>query len=106
MYRRYHGWTFALDGRLTKATKLQGIEDFKARDYGLVPIRVETWGPFVLALLGSHTGLATDLPPAVEPWLGDGGKAMVAAGVHDALRFVRRRVYELHCNWKVNHQRA
>ena len=38
----YHGWTYSLEGKLTKATRLKDIEDFKAKDHGLVPIRTQT----------------------------------------------------------------
>ena len=37
----YHGWKYGLDGRLLKATKLKGIQDFKAREFGLRPIQVQ-----------------------------------------------------------------
>ena len=41
----YHGWTYSLDGRLRRATRLKGIKDFKATQFGLVPIQVvEKWG--------------------------------------------------------------
>ena len=41
----YHGWTYSLDGRLRRATRLKGIKDFKAAQFGLVPIQVvEKWG--------------------------------------------------------------
>ena len=55
----------------------------------------------MFALLGSHTGLAADDAAGVEDWLGEGGKELAAAGTHDALKFVRRRVYDVQCNWKV-----
>ncbi len=35
----YHGWTYLLDGRLERATRLKGIEDFSAKNFGLIPIR-------------------------------------------------------------------
>jgi hypothetical protein len=31
----YHGWTYDLSGRLIKATRLTGIEGFRAEDNGL-----------------------------------------------------------------------
>lgn len=43
----YHGWTYSLEGRLVKAIGLKGIQDFKARDYGLVPMAAATWGHLV-----------------------------------------------------------
>jgi choline monooxygenase len=36
---------------LIKATRLKGIENFKAKDFGLNPIRVKQWGPTVLVNL-------------------------------------------------------
>ena len=38
------------EGRFRGATKLKGIKDFAAKDYGLVPIRLDTWGQFVFIL--------------------------------------------------------
>ena len=35
------------EGRFRGATKLKGIKDFAAKDYGLVPIQLNTWGQFV-----------------------------------------------------------
>jgi hypothetical protein len=39
-----------MEGRFRGATKLKGIKDFAAKDYGLVPIRLDTWGQFVFIL--------------------------------------------------------
>ena len=35
------------EGRFRGATQLKGIKDFAAKDYGLVPIQLDTWGQFV-----------------------------------------------------------
>ena len=43
----YHGWTYGLDGRLTRALRLKGIKDFKARDFGLKSVAVAEFGPLV-----------------------------------------------------------
>lgn len=96
----YHGWTYALDGRLMKAPRLKGIRDFRAGDNGLHPLRVQQWGPLIFL----HFGAAPDGPdntPSVEQWLGRGGEAMVAGGAHDELCHVARREYVVDCNWKV-----
>src|SRR5580700_4696214 len=47
----YHGWVYGLDGKLQAAREMEGTEDFDKADFGLVPIRVETLGPFVFANL-------------------------------------------------------
>jgi hypothetical protein len=43
----YHGWTYGLDGRLTRANRLRDIKDFKTRNFGLKPMAVAEWGPLV-----------------------------------------------------------
>src|SRR3954469_20722306 len=48
---RYHGWTYGLDGSLRACPEMEDTENFDKADFGLVPIRVERWGPFVFANL-------------------------------------------------------
>jgi len=64
-------------GRLVKATRLKGIQDFKASSYGLHPIAVDTWGHFVFLHLQGGAGraaaqapAAAASPPSVAEWLG------------------------------------
>src|SRR2546423_815354 len=58
-----HGGTYGPDGRLQVARKMDGTENFDKADFGLVPIRVEQWGPFIFANLD-------DQPPALSEVLG------------------------------------
>eukprot|EP00897_Mesotaenium_endlicherianum_P002117 jgi/Mesen1/1933/ME000146S01028 len=108
----YHGWTYALDGRLKKATRLAGIRNFSPKEYGLVPLQVGTWGPFVLLLSGGSrcSSSRQQLEEALREeeqleaaWVGgDAAQVLRAAGVCDArLQHVRRTHYTLLCNWKV-----
>ncbi len=54
-------------GRLRQATRLKGIKDFSARDYGLHPITLDTWGPFIfLHLSRGPPALNTQSPPRLE----------------------------------------
>ena len=54
----YHGWTYGLDGRLTRANRLRDIKEFKTKDFGLKPMSVAEWGPlvFVNADAGADSG--------------------------------------------------
>ena len=90
----YHGWTYALDGRLTKAKRLKGIQDFSARNFCLKPIEVETWGPMVFIRL-SEDGV--DLQQWLKPLL----NTTQRMGFSEGLKFVERRKYKVACNWKV-----
>ncbi|KAK9806625.1 hypothetical protein WJX73_001477 [Symbiochloris irregularis] len=96
----YHGWTYSLDGRLVKAIGLKGIQDFKARDYGLVPMRAATWGHFVF--VQPCLPSSREKVESLEEHLGAAGPELRAAGMADEdLVHVASRSYHLNCNWKV-----
>jgi len=40
----YHGWTYNLNGSLTKSTSMKGIKNFRPKNYGLKPINLERLG--------------------------------------------------------------
>lgn len=92
--------TTDLQGRLRKATRLRGIENFKASDMGLRPMHVQTWGAFVFI---AHEPGSTTL----ETWLGEGGAALLPRlPSAEAFVHVGRKEYMLQCNWKVSNCRA
>jgi choline monooxygenase len=92
---RYHGWTYGLDGTLRACPEMEATEDFRKEDFGLLPIRVERWGPFVFA----------NLDPQAAPLLETMGNipAEVARAGYDVdnMRLIERRDYVIECNWKV-----
>lgn len=67
------------------------------QENGLVPIRVGTWGPFVLISLEDTKGVST----TEEGWLGSAGPLLTSAGIDDLLQHVATREYVMNCNWKV-----
>ncbi|MBS1912034.1 MAG: aromatic ring-hydroxylating dioxygenase subunit alpha [Bacteroidetes bacterium] len=90
---QYHGWTYNLDGSLRHAPEFEGVQAFNRNDFGLVPIRVETWGPFAFVNM-DHAAM-----PLAE---------MLGAITSDTARFdfnamhrVERREYPLAANWKL-----
>ena len=92
---RYHGWTYGLDGALRAAPEMDASEGFDKADFGLVPVRVESWGPFIFA------NLDADAPPLAEV-LGTIPHEVLAAGYDvGSMTLVERREYEIACNWKV-----
>jgi choline monooxygenase len=89
----YHGWTYDLDGRLSKAPRMAGVEDFERSTLSLTPIAVTTWGPLVFVCLGEP-------PPTLSERLS--GLSAALDGTHwDELVFVAQETYEVPCNWKV-----
>jgi choline monooxygenase len=92
---RYHGWTYGLDGALRAAPEMELTEDFDPACFGLQPVRVERWGPFVFVNLDDHA------PPLAE-MLGSIPAEVAAAGFDiSAMARVERRDYIVECNWKV-----
>ncbi|XP_021616862.1 choline monooxygenase, chloroplastic isoform X2 [Manihot esculenta] len=97
----YHAWTYGLDGGLLKATRITGMQNFK--EFGLIPLNVATWGPFVLLNVGkeSSTHQEVDGNMVESEWLGSCSDALKTNGVDSSLSYVCRRVYDIECNWKV-----
>jgi choline monooxygenase len=89
----YHGWLYGLDGCLRTTPEFEGVEDFDRQEFGLVPIRVETWGPFAFVNMDAAA------PPLLEV-LGN-IPAETARFDFGAMRKVERRDYYVNCNWKV-----
>lgn len=89
---RYHGWTYDLTGRLRGVPEFDGVADFCREDNGLVPLPVDTWGPYVWVYLGESPSPLLDF---LGPLIRRSGSRM------ERLHFVERREYDLGCNWKV-----
>lgn len=91
---RYHGWTYGLDGSLRAAPEMEGTEDFDPACFGLRPVRVERWGPFVFVNLDEGA-------PDLASVLGAIPDEVAAAGFDlSAMGRVERREYVIECNWK------
>jgi choline monooxygenase len=89
----YHAWTYGLDGKLLHTPEFEGVEGFDKAEYGLVPVRVDTWGPFVFVNL-SNEG------PSLHETLGQ----IPTETQHmplERMGFYKRVDYEINCNWKV-----
>jgi len=89
----YHGWTYALDGRLIGTPDVEGVEFFDRSTMGMVPLRLETWEKFIFVNfdLGAEP-LATYLGDIPEQ-----ARGFQFAG----LEMAERRDYVIDCNWKV-----
>jgi choline monooxygenase len=91
----YHAWTYGLDGCLRAAPRSGEDPAFDAGQLGLVPVSVDTWGPFVFANPDRNAEPLADA-------LGDLPMVCAEHGmdVH-GLRFHRRVHYEIRANWKI-----
>ncbi|MCI4344221.1 MAG: aromatic ring-hydroxylating dioxygenase subunit alpha [Thermoplasmata archaeon] len=94
----YHAWTYDLTGRLLGAPLMTGIKEFDREQFGLFPVKLESWRGFVFVNLDPKaTPLATYL----------GGLVRRAAPYPlERLRRARRVVYDIAANWKLIVQNA
>jgi len=89
----YHSWAYALNGDLIGAGGMEQTVGFDKGDFGLVPIRLETWAGFIFVTFDAATESLAD-------HLGD-LPDLVAS--HDLANMVcmRRKEFDLSCNWKI-----
>ncbi|KDP36056.1 hypothetical protein JCGZ_10308 [Jatropha curcas] len=99
----YHAWTYGLDGALLKATRITGMQNFNLNEFGLIPINVATWGPFILLNVEKESKLQQGVEGSMveNEWLGSCSEILKNGGVDSSLNHVCRRVYNMECNWKV-----
>jgi choline monooxygenase len=89
----YHGWSYALDGRLIGVPDFDGVENFDKADFELKPIRTASWEQFIFV------NLSDDAPPLSE-FLGDIPANTQRFSV-SRMQLIERRDYVIECNWKV-----
>ena len=91
----YHAWTYDLDGSLRAAPRSDREPGFERDGLGLVPVQVDTWGPFVF--------VNPDLgAPSLVEYLGELPSLVAENGVDvDALAFRSRAEAEYDANWKI-----
>jgi choline monooxygenase len=90
----YHGWTYGIDGTLKGLVEFEGVCNFDRARNGLVPVAVDTWEDFVFVNLSGRAG-------SLRSHLAQVPELVAPLRLAEKLRFFDRRVYTLHCNWKV-----
>ena len=93
LHCKYHGWTYALDGRLRSAPEMQQAADFDVARIRLPQLQVAQWQGLVFV------ALEDDVPPLAEVYAGIAER--IAPIDLNALSFHRRQSYTIDCNWKV-----
>ena len=89
---RYHGWRYALDGRLASARDFGPAEGFDPREYGLLPLACEIWRGFVFVNMNPS---AASLSSTIGP--------LAVRTSHmplESFRPGRRVTHDIRCNWK------
>lgn len=90
----YHAWSYRLDGGLIGApTMPDEAAGFRRADWGLTPVRAESWGGFVFL------NFAADAPDLVS-YMGDMASVLASHKPDDMVCTWRFRI-EARCNWKL-----
>jgi choline monooxygenase len=87
----YHGWTYALDGRLRSTPELDGTRGFDPAANGLAPLAVAVWHHHVFVHLDPD-------PPPLRGFAAGMAEQLDTLAL-DTLRFAGRREWEIACNW-------
>ena len=88
----YHGWRYALDGRLRAATGFGPADGFDPRDFGLLAVRLEIWRGLVFVTLDGDARPLADHVAPLEALLAGRGLTIPAPAL--------RRSHDLACDWK------
>jgi phenylpropionate dioxygenase-like ring-hydroxylating dioxygenase large terminal subunit len=89
----YHAWVYDLDGRLISSLGMEEAVGFDPASYGLLPVRLESWEGFLFVTFD-------DGAPPLSTHLGDLPQRFAAYNFADMV-CVRRKEYDLACNWKI-----
>ncbi|MEX2238617.1 MAG: aromatic ring-hydroxylating dioxygenase subunit alpha [Dehalococcoidia bacterium] len=91
----YHAWTYDLDGELRAVPRSEAEPGFDCAEFSLLPVDVETWGPFVFVNVDAEASPLGSV-------LGDLPDQLRAGGIDvDSLRFKLHDEWELKANWKI-----
>ena len=89
----YHGWSYALDGRLANTPEFDGVEEFDRAAVRLPEFRVETWLGLIFVNLDGRA-------ESLRQTLGD-LPAKLEARELSRMGLAARKDWEIDCNWKV-----
>ena len=89
----YHAWTYRLDGSLSGCRGMEKTRGFNKEGNGLAPVRLGIWAGFIFVCFSDE---CADL----ETWLGDLPRQF-GSYRFETFELVRRRHYDLDCNWKL-----
>jgi len=88
----FHRWTYALDGRLLTAPKIEKSDNFDYRQYGLEEIHIEERHGFAFISLNDEVA-------AIDDYLGDFSSLHSPWQFDDLVTF-KRHQFDVSCNWK------
>jgi choline monooxygenase len=88
---RYHGWRYALDGRLRSATGFGAAEGFDPRALALIPLKIAAWRGLLFVNADLDAAPLEDLVAPIDAALGQ--RTFPAEPYRES--------HPIACNWKV-----
>lgn len=88
----YHSWVYSADGQLLRAPGMQEARAFSVENCSLAALSLESWAGFIF--IRYHEG-----GPSLLEQLGDLPDTF-RAYTPERFRCVRRRKFDVNCNWK------
>ncbi|KAF0184438.1 MAG: phenylpropionate dioxygenase [Alphaproteobacteria bacterium] len=89
---QYHGWRYALDGRLRSARDFGPASDFDIRDFSLFPVQIDVWRGLIFVAIDAGT-------PPLRSFLAPLDARLADTDWRD-MHIALRRSHDLRCNWK------
>ena len=91
----YHAWTYALDGSLRRAPRSEREAGFDAAVLSLLPVAVDTWGPFLFVNPDAGARPLAESLGALPALVAKSGLDLTS------LRFHSHHEWPIEANWKV-----
>ncbi len=88
----YHSWAYGLDGSLIAAPLMDEVDGFDKADYGLTPVRCETWNGFVFVNFDPDAAALAECLADFPDFSRFGMDRMGLGATHE---------YEVAANWKL-----
>ncbi len=89
----YHGWTYALDGKLIGAPHMHSVENFDKSDYSMYPVHIEEWEGFIFINLCDEP---EDFNQMFSPIIGRFSNWNISD-----LKTLETKEYDVKGNWKL-----
>lgn len=89
----YHAWSYDLDGQLVGVPRFEGVENFDKGSCRLPEVRLGTYEGMVFVDISGRAGSIEDVYGGIR-------EAIQPISLSE-MRYVRRVVYDINCNWKV-----
>lgn len=91
----YHAWTYGLDGCLRAAPRSDQEEGFRKEDFPLLPVQVDTWGPWIFVNPDLEAGPLASVLGRLPEIIAQSGLDLAQ------LHFRQREEWVREANWKV-----